>query len=173
MVVKRRLSVLLAGTLLGTSFRIVAPAFAEDTQLQQQINAIQAQQTRAQAAAAKQQANAMQKQLDAMQAQLAQTKAQAAAKQQADTAQQQASPSLQQATVTQQNLLNIPPNIYDADRPISTKARSFSDTVHFSLAGSFIAMGGAFRERNEASSGASEPPFGTIPLPNSALYGET
>jgi hypothetical protein len=173
MVVKRRLSVLLGGTVLGTCFGIAAPGFAEDAQLQQQINAIEAQmaQAKAQAAAAKQQANAMQKQLDAMQAQLAQAKAQAAAaKQQADTAQQAG--TQQQGTVAQQLLQNIPSNIYDADRPIPTKATPFTDTIHFSLAGSFIAMEGAFRERNEVSSGASDPPFGTIPLPNSPLYSQ-
>jgi hypothetical protein len=175
MVIKRRLSVLLAGTALATSFTIAAPVFADDTELQKQIDAIQAQlaQTKAQAAAAKQQANAMQEQLNAMQAQLAQTKAQAAAaKQQADTWQKQSSTSQQQATVAQQKLLNIPANIYDADRPIPAKAPSFIDTLHISLAGSFIAMEGAFRERNEASSGASDPPFGTIPLLNSPLYSE-
>jgi hypothetical protein len=40
------------------------------------------------------------------------------------------------------------------------------------MAGTFIAMEVAFRERNEASSGASDPGFGTIPLQNSPLYGE-
>ena len=64
MVVKRRLGVLLAGTVLGASFLITAPAFADDAQMQQQINT-------------------MQRQLQAMQAQLAQTKKEAAAAQQA------------------------------------------------------------------------------------------
>jgi hypothetical protein len=154
MVVKRRLGVLLAGTVLGTSFLIAAPAFADDAQLQQQINA-------------------MQQQLNAMQAQLAQTKAQAAAaKQQANAAQQQASTAQQQASVTQQNLQNIPANLYNADLPIPTKGPTFFDTVHVSLAGSFIAMEGAFRARNEISSGASDPAFGTIPLQNSSLWSE-
>jgi hypothetical protein len=159
MVVKRRLGVLLAGTVLGTSFLIAAPAFADDAQLQQQIDA-------------------MQRQLNAMQAQLAQTKAQAsaakqqasAAQQQASTAQQQASTARQQANVTQQNLQNIPQNLYNADLPIPTKGPSFFDTVHISLAGSFIAMEGAFRVHNENSSGASDPNFGSIPLANSPLY---
>ncbi len=85
MVVKRRLGVLLAGTVLGTSFLMAAPAFADDAQLQQQINS-------------------MQQQLNAMQAQLAQTKAQAnAAKQQATAAQQQASTAQQQASAAQQD----------------------------------------------------------------------
>jgi hypothetical protein len=159
MVVKRRLGVLLAGTVLGTSFLTAAPAFADDAQLQQQINA-------------------MQQQLNAMQAQLAQTKAQAAAakqqasaaQQQASTAQQQASSAQQEASVAQQNLQNIPANLYNADLPIPTKGPSFFDTVHISMAGTFVAMEGAFRVRNENSSGASDPPFGGIPLANSPLY---
>jgi hypothetical protein len=154
MVVKRRLGVLLAGTVLGMSFLIAAPAFADDAQLQQQITA-------------------MQRQLNAMQAQLAQTKAQAAAaKQQASAAQEQASTAQQQASAAQQTLPNVPQNLYNADLPIPTKGPSFFDTVHISLAGSFIAMEGAFRARNEVSSGASDPPFGTIPLANSPLYYE-
>ena len=155
MVVKRRLGVLLAGTVLGTSFLIAAPAFADDAQLQQQINA-------------------MQQQLNAMQSQLAQTKAQAAAaKQQASAAQQQASTAQQEASVAQQNLQNIPPNLYNADLPIPTKGPpAWFDTVHISMAGSFIAAEGAFRVRNEISSGASDPPFGTIPLQNSPLCSE-
>ena len=57
--------------------------------------------------------------------------------------------------------------------PIPTKGPpSWFDSIHVSLAGSFIAMEGAFRQRNEASSGASDPPFGTIPLQNSPLYSE-
>ena len=58
--VKRRLGLLLAGTVLGTSILVSAPAFADDAQLQQQIDA-------------------MQRQLQAMQAQLAETKKQAKA----------------------------------------------------------------------------------------------
>ena len=86
MVVKRRLGVLLAGTVLGTSILMGAPAFADDAQLQQQINA-------------------MQQQLNAMQAQLAQTKAQA------NAARQQASAAQQQASVANEQLQNIPPEI--------------------------------------------------------------
>jgi Tfp pilus assembly protein PilN len=148
MVVKRRLGVLLAGTVVGASFLATAPAFADDAQLQQQINA-------------------MQQQLQAMQDQLAQTKKQASA------AQQQASAAQQQATVTQQNLQNIPPNLYNADLPIPTKGPpAWFDSVHISMAGSFIAMEGAWRQHNESSSGASDPPFSTIPLQNSANFYE-
>ena len=80
--VKRRLGLLLAGTVLGTSFLISAPAFADDAQLQQQINA-------------------MQRQLQAMQDQLAETKKQAkAAAQQAQqrNRQQQAQQSASAAS---------------------------------------------------------------------------
>lgn len=155
MIVKRRLGVLLAGTVVGASFLATAPAFADDAQLQQQINA-------------------MQQQLNAMQAQLAQTKQQAsAAKQQANVAQQQASTAQQQASAVQQGLQNIPPNLYNADLPVPTKGPpSWFDSVHVSLAGSFIAMEGAWRERNEVSSGASDPAFSTLPLQNSPLWSE-
>ena len=146
--VKRRLGILLAGTVLGTSFLISAPAFADDAQLQQQINA-------------------MQRQLQVMQDQLAETKKQAkAAAQQA----QQTQAAQQQA---QAQPVNIPANLYAADMPVPTKGPpSWFDSIHVSLAGSFIAMEGAIRQRNEVSSGASDPPFGTIPLQNSPLYGQ-
>jgi hypothetical protein len=40
------------------------------------------------------------------------------------------------------------------------------------LAGSFIAMEGVWRQHNEVSSGATDPPFATLPFHNSALYFE-
>ena len=151
--VKRRLGLLLAGTVLGTSFLVSAPAFADDAQLQQQINA-------------------MQQQLQAMQDQLEETKKQAnaAAQQAQQTQQAQQSQQVQQA----QNIpANIPPNLYAADLPVPTKGPpSWFDSIHVSLAGSFIAMEGAVRQRNEVSSGASDPGFSTIPLQNSPLYSE-
>ena len=155
--VKRRLRSLLAGTVVGTSILVAAPAFADDAQLQQQINA-------------------MQQQLNAVQAQLAQTKKQAtAARQQATDAQQQANITEQQVRAAQQAAPNIPPNLYAADMPIPTKGPpSWFDTVHISMAGSFIAMEGAWRQHSEVSDGASDPPFGSpgIPLQNSALWNE-
>jgi hypothetical protein len=152
MVIKRKLGVLLAGTVLGASYLTAAPAFADDAQLQQQINA-------------------MQQQLNAMQSQLAQTKQQAhAAAQQATAAQQQATTAQQQASVANEQLQNIPPNLYNADLPIPTKGPAWFDSVHISMAGSFIAMEGAWRARNENSSGASDPPFSSLPLQNSTLY---
>jgi hypothetical protein len=147
--VKRRLRLLLAGTVLGTSILISVPAFADDAQLQQQINA-------------------MQRQLQVMQDQLAETKRQAKAA--AQQAQQTQQAQQQQA----QNIpANIPPNLYAADVPVPTKGPpSWFDSIHVSLAGSFIAMEGAWRQRNENASGASDPPFSTIPLLNSPLYNE-
>ena len=131
--VKRRLGLLLAGTVLGTSFLVSAPAFADDAQLQQQINA-------------------MQQQLQAMQNQLAETKRQAKAA--AQQAQETQAAQQQQA----QQLNNIPPNLYAADVPIPTKGPpSWFNSIHVSMAGTFIAMEGAIRQRNEVSSGASDP----------------
>jgi hypothetical protein len=128
MVVKRRLGILLAGTVLGASFLMVAPAFADDAQMQQQISA-------------------MQRQLQTMQAQMAQAKKDAA---------EQAAQN-QQAAANQQMVPNLPPNLYNADLPVPTKGPpSWFDSIHVSLAGSFIAMEGAFRTRNEVSSGASD-----------------
>jgi hypothetical protein len=96
--------------------------------------------------------------------------ANAAAQQAQQTQQAQQSQQVQQA----QNIpANIPPNLYNADLPVPTKGPpSWFDSIHVSLAGSFIAMEGAVRQRNEVSSGASDPGFGTIPLQNSPLYSE-
>lgn len=60
MFIKRRVGMLLAGTVLGASF-IATPAFAEDAQTQQ----------------LQQQINAMQQQLDSMRGQMAETQKQA------------------------------------------------------------------------------------------------
>lgn len=48
------------------------------------------------------------------------------------------------------------------------------DGVHVSMAGSFIALDGAWRQHSEVSNGASDPPFANpgIPLQNSALWNE-
>jgi hypothetical protein len=148
--VKRRLGILLAGTVFGTSVLVSAPAFADDAQMQQQINA-------------------MQQQLQAMQDQLAETKRQAkAAAQQA----QQTQAAQQQQAQNLQNLNNIPPNLYAADMPIPTKGPSWFDTIHISMAGSFLAMEGVWRQRNEVASGATDLPFSTTPFSNSPLFRE-
>src|ERR1700744_4981838 len=142
--VKRRVGWLLAGTVLGTSILISVPAFADDAQLQQQINA-------------------MQQQLQQMQNQLAVTQKEAkAAASKADEVQQ-----------AQVSAPSIPPNLYNADMPVPTKGPpSWFDSIHVSMAGTFIAMEGAWRQRNDVSSGASDPAFSTIPLQNSPLYGQ-
>jgi hypothetical protein len=153
--VNRRLGLLLAGTVLGTSILVSATAFADDAQLQQQINA-------------------MQRQLQAMQDQLAETKRQAkAAAQQAQQTQQAQQQQAQQIQQAQNIPATIPPNLYAADVPVPTKgAPSWFDSIHVSMAGTFVAMEGAWRQRNENSSGATDPPFSTIPLLNSPLYNE-
>src|ERR1700733_6059803 len=142
--VTRRGGLLLAGTVLGTSILISVPAFADDGKLQRQINA-------------------MQQQLVQMQNQRAVTQKQAkAAANKADEVQQ-----------AQASAPSIPPTLYNADMPVPTKGPpSWFDSIHVSMAGTFIAMEGAYRQRNEISSGSSDPPFGTIPLQNSPLYNE-
>jgi hypothetical protein len=149
--VKRRLGILLAGTVLGTSFLASAPAFADDAQLQQQINT-------------------MQRQLQVMQDQLAETKRQAkAAAQQA----QQTQAAQEQQAQNLQNINSIPPNLYAADVPIPTKSGpSWFDSIHVSMAGSFLAMEGVWRQRNEVASGATDTPFSQMPFSNSPLYHE-
>jgi hypothetical protein len=140
MVVKRKVGVLLAGTVLGACFLAAVPAFAQDAQSQQKLQ---------------NEINGMQKQLREMQAQLAQAK--------------------QQANAAQKAVENVPPSLYNAappGAPLVTKGPSFLDTVHISMAGSFIAMEGAWRERNELSSGASDPAFSSLPFSNTPLYHE-
>ncbi len=137
MVVKRTMGILLAGTVLGASSLIAAPAFADDAQLQQQVNA-------------------MQQQLGAMQAQLAQTK--------------------KEANAAQQAVQSIPPGLYNAappGAPMATKGPAFLPAgINVSFAGSFIEGATVWRQRNEISSGASDPAFGTLPFSNSPLYQE-
>lgn len=142
-----RLALLLAGTVLGATYLMAAPARADEEQLQKQISAMKAQ-------------------LDAMQRELAQTKKQAM--------KQQAAP--QQAAA---DAGGISPSVLNASAngrtPMPTKAMpAWFDSVNISLAGSFIAMEGAWRQHSEVANGASDPPFGSpgIPLQNSALYNE-
>src|SRR5271163_1496707 len=125
MIVARRMSWLLASTVLGTSL-IALPAFAQDAQNQQKMQ---------------NEINSLQQQLQTLQNQVEQNK--------------------------------IPAGIYNQAPPLVTKGGpAWLTGIQISLGGSFIAMEGAFRERNEASSGASDPGFGTIPLQNSPLYSE-
>ena len=141
MVVKRRLGILLSGTVLGASFLIAAPAFAQDAKTEQMQNQI----------------NALQQQLQAMQDQVNQTK--------------------KDAKAAEQAVQNLPPNIYNAapagPSPVVTKGPpSWFDSIHVSMAGSFIALEGAWRQRNEVASGASDLPFGSLPYQNSPLFYE-
>jgi outer membrane murein-binding lipoprotein Lpp len=144
MVFKRRAGLLLSGTILASIF-VAAQALAQDAQtdqLQRQINALQ-------------------KQLQSLQSQVTETK-------------QQAKAAQESAQTAQQSVQNIPPGLYNADvAPLPFKgAPSWFGGIHVSLAGSFIAMEGAWRQRNEISSGASDPPFSQLPFENSPLWHE-
>jgi len=128
MVVKRRMGLLLSGTLLSASVAAAVPAFAEDAQSQQQMQ---------------QQINTLQQQLQQLQDQMAATRA-------------------------------VPRGIYNdaPGGPIYTKAPPILPGVKFSFAGSFIEAAAVWRQRNEVSDGASDPPFSSLPFPNSPLYHE-
>ncbi len=144
--VKRRVAVLLAGTTLGASFLTAAPVFADDAQTQQLQNEI----------------NALQQQLQALQDQIAQTRQQARAAQQS-------------AQTAQQALQNVPSGVFNAapsgSTPLLTKGPSWLPTgIQISFAGSFIEAATVWRQRNEVSSGASDPAFSSLPFPNTPLY---
>ena len=148
MALERRLGVLLASTLLGASQLMVAPARADEQQLQRQINS-------------------MKQQLDAMQHELAHAKKQSG---QSHIGGAPAQPVMARGS---ELLIPAPPPPGGALMP--TKALpSWFDGIHFSMAGSFIAMEGAWRQHSEVANGASDPPFGSpgMPLQNSALYNE-
>ena len=147
--VKRRLGLLLAGTVLGTSILVSAPAFADDAQLQQQIMPCSGSCRRCRRSWLRPRSRPRRPRSR-------RNRPNRRSKQQA------------------QNLpANIPPNLYNADVPVPTKGPpSWFDSIHVSMAGTFIAMEGAWRQRNENSSGASDPAFSTIPLLNSPLYNE-
>ena len=87
--------------------------------------------------------------------------------------------SLQQQLQTLQNQVaqnRIPAGVYNQASPMVTKGGPawIPAGLQLSMAGTFIAMEGAFRQHNEVSSGASDPAFGNpgIPLQNSVLYHE-
>ncbi len=152
MAFKRRVSVLLAGTIIGASYLMVAPAHADEEQLQRQINA-------------------MKQQLDAMQRELAHAKKQSAQPRPGGT-------PAQAVTARNGNEIIIPPPAppppADGRSMFAKALPSWFDGIHMSMAGSFIAMEGAARQHAEVSDGASSPPFGSpgIPLSNSAVYNE-
>jgi outer membrane murein-binding lipoprotein Lpp len=135
-----------AGLLLsGTvlaSIFVAVPALAQDARTDQ----------------LQRQINALQKQLQTLQSQVTETK-------------QQAKAAQESAQTAQQSVQNIPPSLYNADLPMKA-ASSWFGGIHVSLAGSYIAMEGVWRQRNEISSGASDPPFSQLPFENSPLWHE-
>lgn len=156
MLVKRRVGVLLTGTAIGAYVLFAGPALADELDLQRQINA-------------------MQRQLKAMQEQLARSKEEQA--QQARAAKEAAQRAKEAAQSVQHAYAQAAgaPAQYPPGSTMFTKAipSSFGG-VHISMAGSFIALEGAWREHNEVADGAGSPPFGSpgIPLQNSALWNE-
>jgi len=154
--VKRGIAGLLFGVVLGASQVAIVPAYADEEQLQRQIDA-------------------MKRQLEVMQRELAQSRKQSA-QQRAGAAPQQASvPPAQVVTARNGNEIIIPPPPPPAGAPMPVKGLpSWFDGIHVSMAGSFIALDGAWRQHSEVSNGASDPPFANpgIPLQNSALWSE-
>ena len=144
---KHRASILLSGTMLGASFLLAAPALADDAQTEQ----------------LQKQINALQKQLQSLQSQVTETKKEAkAAQQRAESAPPP----------------NAPAGLYNAapppgPSPVIGKAPSWISRDHDLVRRELHRRReGAWRQRNEISSGASDPPFGTIPFQNSPLYHE-
>jgi hypothetical protein len=156
MLVRRRVAVLLNSTVIGAYCIFAGPALADELDLQRQINA-------------------MQRQLKAMQEQLAKSKEEQA--QQARAAQEAAQKAQKAAQSAEQVYAQAAgaPAQYPPGSTMFTKAipSSFGG-IHTSMAGTFIALEGAWREHSEVSNGASDPPFGSpgIPLANSALFNE-
>jgi hypothetical protein len=156
---KRGIGGLLFGAVLGASQVAVAPAYADEEQMQRQIDA-------------------MKRQLDAMQRELAQAKKQSAQQQAVAAHQPTGAAPAQVVTARNGNEIIIPaPVPVDGGLggllPVKGLP-TWVDGIHVSMAGSFIAFEGAWRERSEVADGASDPPFGSpgIPLQNSALYNE-
>jgi outer membrane murein-binding lipoprotein Lpp len=156
MLVKRRVAILLNSTVIGAYCVLAGPALADELDLQRQINA-------------------MQRQLKAMQEQLAKSKEEQA--QQARAAKEAAQRAQEAAQSAQHAYAQAAgaPAQYPPGTTIFAKAIPSSfDKIHISMAGTFIALEGAWRERSEVADGASSPPFGSpgIPLQNSALWNE-
>ena len=150
---KRSFSKLLFGALLGASQFALAPAYADEVQLQHQIDV-------------------MKRQLEKMERELASSKRGPAPARAVGTP-AGAAPVVARGS---EIILPAPAAPPPADgRPLLAKALpSWVDGIHFSMAGSFIAMEGAERQHSEVADGASSPPFGSpgIPLHNSALFSE-
>jgi hypothetical protein len=153
---KRGIGGLLFGAVLGASQLAVIPAVADEEQLQRQITA-------------------MKRQLDAMQRELAQTKKQSAQQQAATAPQPAGAAPPQVVTARNGNEIIIPTSSPPAGGLLPVKGLpSWFDGIHVSMAGSFVAFEGAWRQHSEVANGASDPPFGSpgIPLQNSALWNE-
>jgi hypothetical protein len=152
----KKIGPILFGALIGASQLAAIPAYADEAQLQQQINV-------------------MKRQLEKMERELVQAKKQPPA-----PAPRVAAAPAGAAVVTARNGNEIvipapaPPRPDDGTTVFTKALPSWVDGIHFSMAGSFIAMEGAERQHSEVADGASSPPFGSpgIPLQNSALYNE-
>jgi gas vesicle protein len=152
---KRVIGGLLIGAVLGSSQVLVVPAYADEAQLQRQLDA-------------------MQRQMEAMQQELAETKKQLAQPRTVAVRQRASSAPTQVVTARNGNEIIIPPP-QSTSVPMPTKSLpAWFDGIHFSMAGSFIELDGAWRQHSEVSNGASDPPFGSpgIPLQNSALWNQ-
>src|ERR1700742_4076649 len=128
----------LFGAVLATSQAAVVPAHADEEQLQRQIDL-------------------MKRQLDAMQRELKESKKQSA-QTRAAPGQPSAAPA-QVVTARNGNEIVIPPPAPPPGSVIPTKALpAWFDGIHVSMAGSFIALEGAYRQHSEVADGASDPP---------------
>jgi hypothetical protein len=73
---------------------------------------------------------------------------------------------------------SIPANLYNAapagSGPMATRAAapSWFGAVHVSLAGSFVAFDGVWRNHNEVASPSGDPGYATLPFQNSPLWHE-
>jgi hypothetical protein len=151
---KRGISALLLGAALGAS-QFAGSAHADEQQLQHQIDV-------------------MKRQLEKMEHELAQKK-QAPAPRVAGVPAGAAPVTARNGNEIVIPAPSAPPPVSADGQTIFAKALpSWVDGIHFSMAGSFIAMEGAYRQHSEVSDGASSPAFGSpgIPLQNSALYNE-
>jgi hypothetical protein len=166
----RRLGVLLNCTGIGACLFLAAPASAEEAELQRQINEMQRQ-----LKAMQDQQIPMQRQLKSMQDELARSK-----QQQAEQA-RAAEESAQKAQRAAQSIEHAYAQAMGADVPIPPGGTIFTKAIpssfgviHTSMAGTFVALEGAWREHNEVADGASSPPFGSpgIPLHNSPLWNQ-
>src|SRR5262249_55489857 len=118
---KRSIGGLLLGAMFAASQINVVPAYADEAQLQRQIDG-------------------MKRQLEAMQRELAQTRKQSAQQASAVPRQANAAPA-QVVTARNGNEVIIPPPQPPAGAPIPTKTfPTWFDGIHVSMAGSFIAL---------------------------------